>query len=353
MSTGKITQGIRDLRTFARIVSAKTFNQRVPIFLYVMLTNRCNLNCIYCLTQCHKQDSTDMPLDKVIKIIDEAYELGTRFISLQGGEPLLRQDIDEIVDYLRNKGVTTELVTNAFFLKKRIKTLEKIDRICISLDGTEGPNDLNRGNGTYKAVMRNIEYALSHGIRFYRIESTFTKNNCTFENFLFLGKLAKRLGCMLTPFAAVLSEFNVSEAFHKVALMDRDDVRRFWTYVKRLGDAGYQIHFSPSIVENALNNDMATDKRYNLEETRRQGLPLCTFGRLSAYIDVQGQMYPCIPMYGLMGRSIYDSGLKGAWEHFGNLDCYYCYIGRCCSFSDITIKNLGHLLSAYARQTRK
>ncbi len=353
MGTRKIIQGFRDLRTFSRIVSAKTFNKRVPIFLYIMLTNRCNLNCIYCLTQCHKRDSNDMPLDKLIKIVNEAYDLGTRFVSLQGGEPLLRKDIDEIVHYISNKGMTIELVTNAFFLKKNISTLEKVDRICISLDGKMESNDLNRGSGSYQAVMSNIDYALSRGIRFYRIEATFTKNNCTFENFLFLGRLAKRLGCMLTPFAAVLSEFNVSEEFRRVALMDEEDIKRFWTYVKRLGDEGYQIHFSSSIIENALKNNMGTDERYSLEETKKRGLPLCTFGRLSAYIDVQGQMYPCIPMYGLMGKNVYDSGLKGAWDHFADLGCYSCYVGRCCSFSDINIKNVGHLLSAYAHQIVK
>ena len=69
--------------------------------LTIELTNKCNSRCIHCYKD--EKNSIEVPLDMIIKIIDQAYELNVFQITLTGGDPLLHSNIVEIIDYIKKK----------------------------------------------------------------------------------------------------------------------------------------------------------------------------------------------------------------------------------------------------------
>jgi radical SAM protein with 4Fe4S-binding SPASM domain len=87
------------------------------------MTARCNNNCRHCYInvpiydKIAKQDELDMA--QIEKIVDEAVSLGAMWCLLSGGEPLLRDDFEDIYIMLKKKGLLLSLFTNATLIKNR------------------------------------------------------------------------------------------------------------------------------------------------------------------------------------------------------------------------------------------
>ena len=78
----------------------------------IEVLQRCPNKCIYCSSWSSKDKMEAMSFDTICGIVDDAYELGAKLINLSGGEPLLRADIVDIIDYIKSKGMTIRLYTS-------------------------------------------------------------------------------------------------------------------------------------------------------------------------------------------------------------------------------------------------
>ena len=110
-----------------------------PYFAHLALTHRCNLRCRFC----HVQDSTfdELDTDGMKRVIDRLDEMGVAVLSVSGGgEPLLRPDFAEIVDYAASKGMYTKLTSNGTMPRSKYQQLldSRVKEIGISLDGVRG-----------------------------------------------------------------------------------------------------------------------------------------------------------------------------------------------------------------------
>lgn len=109
-----------------------------PILSFRMsITNRCNLNCLYCHHDGmlpSKDEMTPLEIEKITKI---AKDLGVRRVRLSGGEPLIRKDIVDIVDKISQIGFKDiSITTNGTYLSKYSADLKNagLDRVNVSLD---------------------------------------------------------------------------------------------------------------------------------------------------------------------------------------------------------------------------
>ena len=83
----------------------------------------------------HRKGIPDFTTRELLKIIDELKEMGTRILTLHGGESLLQRDFGEIVNYAKLKGFYVSLNSNGTLVPKRISELKYLDNLCISMDG--------------------------------------------------------------------------------------------------------------------------------------------------------------------------------------------------------------------------
>ena len=92
---------------------------RPILSLRITLTNRCNVNCIYCHHDGMRSSKNEMTPDEIYKICQIAKRIGVRKIRLSGGEPLIRKDIVEIVSKINSIGFNDiSITTNGILLEK-------------------------------------------------------------------------------------------------------------------------------------------------------------------------------------------------------------------------------------------
>ena len=123
--------------------------ERPIISLRITLTNRCNVNCVYCHHDGMVSSKQEMTADELYTICKIAKNLGVKKIRLSGGEPLIRKDIIEVVEKIASIGFKDiSMTTNGTMLEKYAQGLKDagLDRVNVSLD------TLNRE--TYEFITR-------------------------------------------------------------------------------------------------------------------------------------------------------------------------------------------------------
>ncbi|WP_048193696.1 GTP 3',8-cyclase MoaA [Methanococcoides methylutens] len=103
--------------------------------LRISLTNRCNLDCIYCHSEGDEGSRNEMTVGMISDIVTTAAKFGVNKVKFSGGEPLVRKDFEEILRALPElKDVS--VTTNGVLLKDRAYALKEagLDRVNVSLD---------------------------------------------------------------------------------------------------------------------------------------------------------------------------------------------------------------------------
>lgn len=148
--------------------------------LRVVLTSACNLRCGYCPPNGENFSTveSELPLKKLFSILEAFYCLGIRQFGFTGGDPLLRKDFCEVVDFISNfKNTMLKIYTNGVLLKKKIRTVQKFDLIKLGLNTID--KDKFRqisGSNSYEDVLAGISEAKNKGIKI-RINTVLTKEN--------------------------------------------------------------------------------------------------------------------------------------------------------------------------------
>lgn len=111
--------------------------QRPIISLRITLTNRCNVNCLYCHHDGMITSKEEMTADELYTICKIAKSIGVKKIRLSGGEPLIRKDIVEVIDKIASLDFDDiSMTTNGILLEKYAEDLKNagLDRVNVSLD---------------------------------------------------------------------------------------------------------------------------------------------------------------------------------------------------------------------------
>ncbi|MCL2116485.1 MAG: GTP 3',8-cyclase MoaA [Methanobrevibacter sp.] len=112
------------------------FNRPI-ISLRLSITNRCNINCLYCHHDGMMPSNEEMTPDEIYKILNVAKNIGVKKIRFSGGEPLIRKDIVEIIEKTSSLDFKDiSITTNGIFLKKYAEKLFNagLNRINVSFD---------------------------------------------------------------------------------------------------------------------------------------------------------------------------------------------------------------------------
>lgn len=160
----------------------KETKEFLPRLIVMELTLACGLRCQYCKASAvEKPLPGELTLDEIKKLVDDIKVLSNPVIILSGGDPLIREDIYEIISTISGKGLIPVLATSGPRVNEESARKLKeagIRRVSISLDGArEETHDNLRGvKGSYKQVMNAIEHLKRAGVPF-QINTTVSKKN--------------------------------------------------------------------------------------------------------------------------------------------------------------------------------
>lgn len=130
-----------------------------PLWLLAELTYRCPLHCVFCYNPLnYAEDKTELTTEQWKDVMRQARKLGAAQLGFSGGEPLLRDDLEELIGEAHQLGYYTNLVTSGIGLKEsRIAKMKELglDHIQLSFqDSTKEMNDFISSTKTFDLKSR-------------------------------------------------------------------------------------------------------------------------------------------------------------------------------------------------------
>jgi sulfatase maturation enzyme AslB (radical SAM superfamily) len=153
---------------------------KAPRIIAWEITRSCNLSCVHCRASAEfGHYAGELSLDQIKATIDDIVTITNPIIILTGGEPLMRPDIWDIIDYAQEKGAMPVIGTNATLITEDIAAkmaAHKIPRISVSVDfPTADEHDAFRGQaGCFDKTIEGIKIAKRHGLGGSRSASSAT-----------------------------------------------------------------------------------------------------------------------------------------------------------------------------------
>jgi mycofactocin radical SAM maturase len=249
-----------------------------PICLTWELTYACNLACVHCLSSSGRRDPRELTTDEAKTVLDELRALQVFYINLGGGEPMLRRDFFELVDYSVGNGIGVKFSTNGSYLDaaaaRRLAAMDYLD-VQISLDGTDAAtNDGVRGTGSYAAARRAMDHLAAAGFGPFKISVVVTRHNVD----------------QLDEFKALADGYGAQLRVTRLRPSGRG--ADSWTQLHPTNDQQHQIYrWLLDHGEHVLTGDSFF--HLNALGEPLPGLNMCGAGRVVCLIDPIGDVYAC------------------------------------------------------------
>jgi len=315
-----------------------------PITIVWNVTNRCNLNCIHCHQDSSPASSDpELTTSDAFKVIDNMSEAGVVTLTFSGGEPLVRNDLCDLIKRADDSGMLCTIASNGTLMTEQTARRLKqagIRRVEIGLDGAkpETHDFLRNRAGSFEATVRGIRNCAAVG--FDEIATTMTLHSGNLEELQDTMDLAEKLGatrfylnrlipagrgvdaCRLDVTAKQKVEAlkTLYAKFYKSALCGSgmQCYARGMTYYSRLGyeRSGGRVF----TVSEALSGHESMFKgKFGLQVasivTRlAEGFSGCSASLTYAGLTASGDLLPCVPAPIRLG-SLLDESLSEIWTH--------------------------------------
>jgi len=284
-----------------RLVDQFELGLDAPICLTWELTYACNLSCVHCLSSSGRRDPRELSTEQCKSIIDELQRMQVFYVNIGGGEPTVRSDFWELVDYATAHQVGVKFSTNGVKIDKkvaaRLAASDYVD-VQISLDGaTAEVNDAVRGPGSFAMAVRALENLSEAGFKDAKISVVVTRHNVSqLDDFK---ALADKYGATLriTRLRPSGRGADVWDELHPTQAQQRELYN--WLVANGEGVLTGDSFFHLSAYGDAL-----------------PGLNLCGAGRVVCLIDPIGDVYACpfaIHDQFLAGNIVADGGFQ-VWQ---------------------------------------
>lgn len=142
-------------RLLASVAGAALLRRPAPLMVGWAVTNRCNLRCSYC--RAYEQVGDELDAATCLHLLEEMVAAGVVRVQFTGGEPLLRDDLSELLTKARSLGLFTTVSTNGYLVPDRASELCAVGRVNLSLDGEKQNHDALRGEGSFDAITHALQ----------------------------------------------------------------------------------------------------------------------------------------------------------------------------------------------------
>jgi len=269
---------VTQVGTTLPLVEQFQYGLDAPICLTWELTYACNLACVHCLSSSGRRDPRELTTAECRAVIDELERMQVFYVNIGGGEPTVRPDFWDLVDYATAHHVGVKFSTNGIKITpERAESLAASDYVDvqISLDGaTAEVNDKIRGPGSYATALRAMGNLAQAGFTGFKISVVVTRQNAgQLDDFM---AIAERFGAQLrlTRLRPSGRGADVWDELHPTASQQR----QLYDWLVARGE---QVLTGDSFFHLAAYGDPLP------------GLNLCGAGRVVCLIDPVGDVYAC------------------------------------------------------------
>lgn len=271
----------------------RNFSRAMPMNALFELTFVCNHACSFCYNCPTGQK--EMNTQEVIDALRKLADLNILYLTLSGGEPLVRKDFFEIAGAARQLGFALRIYTNGYLIDepmaKRIKAVANPMEMEISLHGgTAATHEkLTCVPGSFQKVVNAVRFLRAEGIK-VNLKCPVTRNNQ--EEVLEMDRLAADLGATII-FDTVITPRDDGDREPVSQMSTGDFLHRFWK------DEAYRRARREDVPRPRIDHG---------------GEAICGTGRSSLAIDPYGNIYPCVQLRRKAGNIRELASLRDMWK---------------------------------------
>ena len=306
-----------------------------PKFLTLQwhITERCNLKCKHCYQD--KLVRKELKIDILSEILEQyVYFLRVwnikGHINVTGGEPFIRKDFFELLEKFSNYRnlFSFSILTNGLFINKEVSKRLKsvgVKAVQLSIEGMEKTNDLIRGKGTFKKIIKAAQILIKSKIP---VSFAFTCHKLNYKDFPEVVRLAQKIGVNYVGIDRLLPLGKGLQM--KRWVLDPLELKDFYQSVVRMSET----------LEKERTNTYISVHRplFFLIKRNKEGF-ICPAGRVAITIMCNGDVFPCrrmpIRVGNVLQKSLFEiwntsSFLKKLRNPPSNEICIKCpYFKRC------------------------
>ncbi|MFI5036264.1 MAG: mycofactocin radical SAM maturase [Acidimicrobiales bacterium] len=271
-----------------------------PICLTWELTYACNLACVHCLSSSGRRDPRELTTAEATALIDEISAMQIFYVNVGGGEPTIRRDFYDLVEYAVAQRVGVKFSTNGTRIDaaaaRRLAAMDYLD-VQVSLDGADATtNDRVRGEGSYAAARRAMDELAAAGFGPFKVSVVVTREN--------IGQLDELL--------ALADGYGAQLRLTRLRPSGRGaDV---WATLHPTRAQGRQLYAWLAQRPGVLTGDSF----FHLSAlgSPLEGLNLCGAGRVVCLIDPVGDVYACpfVIHEEFLAGNVRDAGFGAVWR---------------------------------------
>lgn len=353
---GKKKSGIQKIIRYATpkniasvITYAYSYNTNTgacPVrYALVEVSNRCNLRCIMCQAKRTNSKDAYMNYELFKKIIDELCDSGLKIITIGSiAEPTMNKDIEEMLKYIQQKKIITELITNLSLPlgDDLIATIRKLDKVTISIDGaTKETYEKIRVGASFEKTISNLR----------KISSSKKEDQIITINYVIQKENYREVPKMIYLLNSIGNINKLSTGFahiHDVSLKPKIhlDKKELTEFKNRIIPLCEKASFRKQLITNHIisseyweKNDIRSAQESNKEIFNRINAMPCYSLWTSTFVCPDGTVYPCCTFWSekeyVLG-SLKKECFKDIWdgEKYNNLrkkfkknkapQCRYC-----------------------------
>ncbi|HET9493157.1 MAG TPA: PqqD family peptide modification chaperone [Chloroflexia bacterium] len=286
--------------------------------LYVFVTNDCNLRCTHCyVSSGDLVPENEMTTDDLYRLIDEARDLGVQRFYFTGGEPFMRRDIFDLIEYVCSESELVILTNATFFNKSKLARLTEVARaingdaadnfdrplrlnLQISVDGPDAElHEMVRGPRTFNRTIQGIRDLVSIGL------TPVVSTVITTHNMDRMAETTRMLGGL------GVKEHHILWLQERGRAYDNNDLlippARVTRIMRELREVASELGM-------VIDNETSLRVRVRGKAMRKTDLCNCGYESLDVFSD--GQVYPCVWFSGapsLACGSVRERSLRDIW----------------------------------------
>jgi len=281
-------------------MSAKALKLGIPLTVQLDLTYRCNERCVHCYLD--HEDHGEMTTSEIKDLLDQLAEAGVFFLTLSGGEILMRKDFFEILEHARMRSFCVKLKTNAVLIREkeaeRMRDLG-VEAIQISIYShrPEVHDAITKMPGSLRRSINAIRFLRSEGLRVTIANVLMLQN---IQDYPGVRALGSELGVEVTIDPTITPRMDGDRSLLDLNI-DQAELERVFREEGLVESAG------ESCAPPSGPDDEALDS-----------LP-CSAGHTACYVSPYGDVYPCV-QFPLPSGNVRGDKFLDIWRHSPQLN---------------------------------
>jgi len=256
-------------------LNRKALRLGVPLSVHLDVTYRCNERCEHCYLE--HDDHGEMTTPEIRSLLGQLEQSGVFFLTVSGGEPLVRRDCFEILEVARSLGFNVKLKTNAILIKEReARRLRSfgVEQVQVSVysDRPEVHDAITKVPGSLLRTVAAIRFLKAQGLK-VTVANVLMKSN--FQDSAGVRALAAELGAQFTLDPTITPMLDGHRSPLRLRIV-ANQVRSVFRDSNLVGDVDAFCAPPPPV-----------------DDETREGFP-CSAGHTACYISPYGDVYPCV-----------------------------------------------------------